>query len=254
MKKNKIKKTPSRPTFLIIAGDGINCEKETKLAFQRSHAEAEIMHINDLLTSPARLFNFQGLAIPGGFSFGDELGSGQIMALKFKAVMNDLFQEYVAQRHPIIGICNGFQILVKMNLLPESGKKKRMFALAPNYGRQFIDRWVTLEVASNSICKWTEAIKGKKIRLPIRNGEGRVVFDKKWPSGPLYLAERGQIPLRYESKNSEVIDADSIAGVCDESGFILGMMPHPEAILLESHQHAIEDDILKSMVTYLQHS
>ena len=129
--------------FLILTGDGINCERETAKAFINAGAEAEIIHVNDLLENPSALKNYSGMAIPGGFSFGDELGSGQVLALKIKHGLKEASDEFVADKKPIIGICNGFQVLVKLGLLPFP-LEDRVMALAANESGHFINRWSTL--------------------------------------------------------------------------------------------------------------
>src|SRR4051812_35674067 len=143
------------PLFIIVAGDGINCERETARAVELAGGSAKIIHINDLLDAPEILKSADGLAIPGGFSFGDELGSGQIMALKIRHRLNEAFYGLVRQKKPVIGICNGFQVLVKLGLLPYPDAKERIIALAPNEQGQFINRWVEMDV-KESVCLWTK--------------------------------------------------------------------------------------------------
>ncbi len=243
-----------QPAFLVLSGDGINCERETAAALRDAGANAEILHINDLAAKPDTLARFDGMAIPGGFSFGDELGSGQILALKIRHALGDAFFDFVAAQKPIIGICNGFQVLVKLGLLPYPATQKRVMALAPNLQGGFIDRWVTLQPAQNSICKWTEGMEA--FDLPIRHGEGRVVFG----DDAVYdeLKENGQIALTYrEDVNGS---HQHIAGLCDPSGLIFGLMPHPEAFVYQATNFAPQRDfmaagagaqIFRNIVTYL---
>ena len=216
-----------RPSFLILAGDGLNCERETAKAFEGAGAYATILHVNDLLESPSTLRQFDGMALPGGFSFGDELGSGQILALKISHGMDDEFQRFVEDGNPVIGICNGFQVLAKMGILPFS-REDICLSLAPNVEGRFIDAWVELETDSSSRCPWIGHVPSSS-RLPIRHGEGRVVFVQGREQEILSkLDSNGQIPLRYKGYNPNG-SFDSIAAICDERGLILGMMPHPEA-------------------------
>ena len=216
-----------KPKFLILAGDGINCERETAQAFEQANAEPLIIHINDLLQSPARLQEIQGMALPGGFSFGDELGSGQILALKIRYGMGEEFQRFVENGAPVIGICNGFQVLAKLGLLPFSSGDVCL-SLAPNQSGHFIDTWVELEVDSYSQCPWISNIPSP-LSLPIRHGEGRVVFTQgREQEIGSHLLKNGQIPLRYSNCNPNG-SMESAAAICDERGLILGMMPHPEA-------------------------
>lgn len=210
---------------LVLTGDGINCERETARAFQLAGAEAEIKHCNDLLENPKALEQYQALALPGGFSFGDDLGSGQVLALKLSLVLGDGLRKFVESKKPIIGICNGFQALTKMGLLPEPFQNRTM-ALAKNSHGHFMNKWVHLDVEKNTVCIWTKGITG--VSLPVRHGEGKVVFTRgEEEVVHRKLSQAGQIVLRY----SEDVNGSyaRIAGVCDPSGLVFGLMPHPEA-------------------------
>lgn len=215
-----------KPLFLVLAGDGINCEHETAAALRLGGGLADIMHINDLAAAPERMTQYDGLAVPGGFSFGDELGSGQIMALKMRHKLADALQHFVAAQKPIIGICNGFQILVKLGLLPYPDQAKRCIALAPNSHGSFTDKWVTMTVQKTH-SPWLAGMAGQSISLPMRHGEGRLVLKDDHLLAT--LQENGLAPLLYtEDVNGS---AGRIAALTDPSGMILGMMPHPEAFV-----------------------
>lgn len=218
-----------KPLFLVLSGDGINCERETASAFVHAGGDARILHINDLLAAPEKLAAYDGMAIPGGFSFGDELGSGQIMALKIRHKLGDAFARLVEKQKPVIGICNGFQVLVKLGLLPFPDAQKRLCALAPNAHGGFVDRWVTLLPQSGSRCIWTAGIENA-IRLPARHGEGRIVF-AEGQAEELHrkLQQNGQIPFCYETDING--SYARIAALCDPTGYVLGLMPHPEAFM-----------------------
>ena len=243
-----------KPLFLVLSGDGINCERETHDAFIEAGASAKIVHVNDLLKEPQMLKDFSGMALPGGFSFGDELGSGRIMALKLRFCLEEEFEKFIQDKKPIIGICNGFQILVQMRLLPFLDNKQTM-ALAPNIKGKFINRWATLKT-EKSVCKWTSLLP-ESMELPIRHGEGRVVFSNE--TNYDQLVKKGQIVFRYEDSVNGSFD--NIAGICDPEGLILGMMPHPEAFLFQATARTIQKDplkegpgllLFKSIVDYLQ--
>ncbi len=217
-----------KPSILVLTGDGINCERETSRAFTLAGAEPHIVHVNDLLDNPKRLREYHAMAFPGGFSFGDDLGSGQILALKLSLVLGDELKEFVGAKKPVIGICNGFQALTKLGLLPEPFGPRKM-ALARNAQGHFIDRWVDLEAEKASVCIWTRNLsQDGSFGLPIRHGEGRVVFTKGEEEGiHRALSMAGQIVLRYaEDVNGS---HGRIAGVCDPTGLVFGLMPHPEA-------------------------
>jgi phosphoribosylformylglycinamidine synthase len=236
--------------FLILAGDGINCERETAFAFRQAGARAKIVHINDLIEQPSFLRDYQGLAIPGGFSFGDELGSGQILALKLKHRLGHELEHFVREGKAIIGICNGFQVLVKLGLLPFPFETRAM-ALSQNKSGYFIDRWVELEVVRGSVCKWISEIESNTIELPVRHKEGRVEFAPQQEEVLFSsLWNKGQIPFRYKEEVNG--SYQNIAGVCDPSGMILGLMPHPEGYLFQAtYKNTTRDPYAKGMGQYL---
>ncbi|MFH1017653.1 MAG: phosphoribosylformylglycinamidine synthase subunit PurQ [Pseudomonadota bacterium] len=220
----------ARPQVLILAGDGINCERETARAFSLVGAESVILHINDLLEAPGRMKRFHALAIPGGFSFGDDLGSGQVLALKIRHHLRDELARFVEKHKAVIGICNGFQVLVRLGLLPYPFGN-RVMALGPNRSGTFLNRWVGLSVNSKSPCIWTRDFAPvDRLELPMRNAEGRVVFREGREKKILRALEKDNlVVLRYrEDVNGSY---GRIAGVCDPTGLIFGVMPHPEAFL-----------------------
>lgn len=227
-----------KPLFIVMAGDGINCERETAFALEFAGAETKIIHVNDLIASPEVLKSGDGLAIPGGFSFGDELGSGQILALKIRHKLGDRFFKMVEGRKPVIGICNGFQVLVKLGLLPYPNAEERILALAANEQGGFINRWVGLNVDAQSICLWTQGLEKTQIELPIRHGEGRIAF-KAGEEKRHYdaLIDQGLVPLTYtEDVNGSY---GRIAALTDPTGMVLGLMPHPEAFIFrETYKNA----------------
>jgi phosphoribosylformylglycinamidine synthase I len=213
---------------VILTGDGINCECETALAFSELGIKTEIVHIGDLITSPSRLQRAHILALPGGFSFGDEIGSGQILALKLKYALEDELKKFIDSKKLVIGICNGFQALVRLGLLPKPFTPRTM-TLTHNRQGHFINRWVDLTI-DMSQCVWTQKLHGQKITLPIRHGEGKILFkgsNSDQENTYQTLKENGQIALTYaEDVNGSY---QEIAGVCDPTGRIFGLMPHPEA-------------------------
>lgn len=218
------------PKFLVLAGDGVNCERETAAAFIHAGGAAEIVHINRLLENPQQLGNYDGLALPGGFSFGDELGSGQLLALKIRAKLGDTFRDFTAQKKPVIGICNGFQVLVRLGLLPFPDQP-RAASLAVNNHGEFMNKWADLETDESSVCLWTKDMAD--FSLPVRHKEGRIVLTTG-AEKDVYetLVKNGQIPLRYRHDING--SYERIAALCDPSGFVLGMMPHPEAFVFQA--------------------
>lgn len=216
------------PKILVLTGDGINCERETARAFSIAGGNPKIVHVNDLFENPRLIHDYQALALPGGFSFGDDLGSGQVLALKLEIILGAELREFVNNKNPVIGICNGFQVLTKLGLLPEPFQP-RVMALGHNLSGNFLDRWVSIESDQKSVCIWTKGIKGV-FSLPVRHGEGRVSF-LRGEEEVIHrkLSMGGQIPLRYgEELNGSFA---RIAGICDSQGLIFGLMPHPEAAI-----------------------
>ncbi len=211
----------SFPRALVLTGDGINCERETAMAFQVAGASPTIIHVNDLLAKPAMLADFQIFALPGGFSFGDELGSGQILALKLKYGLSEELQRFSERQLPIIGICNGFQALVKLGLLPKI--KGKNFALASNIQGHFTNRWVSLKPNRENSSPWLRDLP-EELQMPMRHGEGRLMCDN--------VTEKQLAPYIALSYSEDVNGSlYKIAGLTNKIGNVLGLMPHPEANL-----------------------
>jgi phosphoribosylformylglycinamidine synthase subunit PurQ / glutaminase len=213
-----------RPTTLILRAAGVNCDAETAHAFQRAGAEVESLHINRLLETPALLARFQIMAIPGGFSYGDDIAAGKILANQLVHHLGEVLHRFVEAGKPIIGICNGFQVLVKTDLLPGplGGRTGQTCTLTNNDCGRLIDRWVKLR-AKESKCIWTAGLT--TLELPIAHGEGKLVpADESVRNG---LRQGGQVALVYDGDNPNG-SVDDIAGVCDATGLVFGLMPHPE--------------------------
>lgn len=202
-----------KPRAMVLSGYGLNCEEETKFAFDSAGAKADIVHINDIIAKPGMLSEYQILAFPGGFSYGDDTGSGKAYANKFKNHLKKQLDEFLAKDTLVIGICNGFQILTNLGVLPG--------ALAVNKNGRYIDRWVDLKAVGKS--PWLSGIK--KISLPIAHGEGRYVGNKK-DAGFVY--EEGEICKFQNLEKNPNGSMHDIAGVLGYKGRVLGMMPHPE--------------------------
>ncbi len=226
-----------RVRALVLTGFGINCDRETAQAFERAGADAVRMHLNDLLAAPDQLDEFQIFAVPGGFSFGDDVASGRILANRLRYRLGEALVEFVDAGNLVIGICNGFQVIVKMGLLPGNGQSLTQTAtLTHNDSGRFENRWVRMNSEANSICVWTEGID--QIEMPVRHGEGKFVADPGLISA---LESSGQIVLRYASTDGRRAmgaypanpngSQDDVAGICDATGRVFGLMPHPEAFV-----------------------
>ena len=219
------------PTALVLAGDGLNCERETAAAFTQAGATAHIRHLADLQDTSDPLAGVQLLALPGGFSFGDEISSGRILALKIERTLAGALPRFLERGGLLIGICNGFQTLTHLGLLPGGTHPRATLTTnRPPAGQAagFINRWETLQIEP-SHCHWTRGLEGEAV-MPIRHGEGRLTFGldgSGTEDAVRRLEEAGQIALRYARNING--SAGRIAGLTDPTGQILGLMPHPEA-------------------------
>jgi phosphoribosylformylglycinamidine synthase len=213
-----------QPTAMILRAAGTNCDGETAHAFALAGARTQLVHINRLLENPTLLEQFQILAIPGGFSYGDDIAAGKILASQIAHHLPDRLRRFVGAAKPIIGICNGFQVLVKTDLLPGplGGRTGQTATLANNDSGRFVDRWVRLR-ARGQRCIWTAGIGD--IELPIAHGEGKFVPANQAVRKALWDSDQVAMVYVGENPNGSV---DDIAGVCDVSGLVLGLMPHPE--------------------------
>ncbi len=236
---------------LILRTAGTNCDMETAHAFRRAGSEVDLVHVNALLENKNKLQSYSILSLPGGFTYGDDIASGKILSNELKHAMKRHLSSFVKSGKLIIGICNGFQVLVKMGLLPDMKGKvdfRVEATLSLNDSGRFEDRWTYLKrsqepgvKSQNGKCVWTRDLP-EVIYLPVAHGEGK--FIPKNDSILKDLKKNGQVVFRYVDKNGDLSSypdnpngsVDSIAGICDPTGRILGMMPHPE-------RH----------VTYLQH-
>ncbi|VVB57070.1 Phosphoribosylformylglycinamidine synthase subunit PurQ [uncultured archaeon] len=226
----------SSPRALILTGFGINCEFETAYALRMGGAKTEFMHFNQLQQgSGAALEDFQILALPGGFSFGDDIQSGRVLANKFKYKLHAPLKKFVDAEKPVLGICNGFQVLVQLGILPGWNNWERKMTLARNARGRFEERWVRLR-SEDSACPF--ARHAGVLSMPVRHGEGQVVFSSQ--ADLKQMQDGMQIVFRYADEEGNAASAyplnpngsaDSIAGVCNPGGNVLGLMPHPECHL-----------------------
>ncbi|MEO8362889.1 MAG: phosphoribosylformylglycinamidine synthase I [Ilumatobacteraceae bacterium] len=216
-----------KPSALVISAPGTNRDNDAMLALQLAGASVNVMSIKALISSPQHIENSQMIVIPGGFSYADALGAGRLFAHDIIGEISDALKRAVEQGRPIIGICNGFQVLVRAGILP--GGSRRV-ALGPNIGGNFDCRWVRLTPSSQR-CIWTRSLN-EEIECPIAHGEGRFTCEAETY---VELVDNDQIALRYASANPNG-STGAVAGICDESGFVLGLMPHPENHILE-RQH-----------------
>jgi phosphoribosylformylglycinamidine synthase len=220
---------------MVLRSAGTNCDAETQWAFECAGAAVDKVHVNRLVESPSLLGGYAILAIPGGFSFGDDISAGRILAQRLATVLMEPLRRFVERGGLVAGICNGFQVLVKTDLLPGKSDPSagHPATLAHNTSGRFQCRWIDLDEVPGSRCVWTQDLG--RFSLPIAHGEGRfaVASDAVLES----LRASGQIALRYapgELATASGLEGnpngsvDAIAGVCDSTGRVFGLMPHPE--------------------------
>lgn len=228
----------AQPNVLVLRAPGTNCDQETAHAFQAAGAKAELIHINRLLDSPELFGRFQILCIPGGFSYGDDVAAGRILANQIQHHLDEQMARFKDDGKLILGICNGFQVLIKSRvLLDRDSQLGPQATLTWNDSGRFEDRWVQLGV-EGSRCVFLRGIEG--MYLPVAHAEGKFVTRDREVLAR--LESIGQLALRYralpwtrtngegvvpfpDNPNGSVLN---VAGVCDESGRVLGLMPHPE--------------------------
>jgi len=227
------------PRTLILTGDGINCEIETAFACRLAGFEAEIRHINDLIAEKISQTDLESrfdlLVLPGGFSFGDELGSGRVLALKLIHGLKWDLEKFTQKNKLVLGICNGFQALIQMKVFGSD------LSITHNQSGRFINTWVHLKVTSHgaTLNPWLKELT--ELDLPIRHGEGRILtLNSKLESPHRHAA--------FEYDQDVNGSLDQIAGLTNANGKILGLMPHPEAFVRPS-QHPNAASIINEEAT-----
>lgn len=246
-----------KPKALIVRTAGINCDIETQQALGLAGAQAELVHTNEITSGKTKILNYDILVFPGGFSYGDDIAGGKIWSLHMNKVYNDI-KKFIDSGRPVMGICNGFQVLTKLGFLPESKDKKQTASLTFNDCGLFIAKWEKLKVNKNSPCIFTRNL-GDEIELPIAHGEGKIVIDDK--AALAAVQKDHAIALSYlNNPNGSVLD---IAGLCNRKGNCFGLMPHPERYVSPLHHpawtrkemqnvKAVGLQIFKNAVTYVK--
>jgi phosphoribosylformylglycinamidine synthase len=219
----------ARVRTLILRAPGTNCDEETAFAFEQAGSVVASAHVNELVRGKKPLSPYQILVIPGGFTYGDDVSAGKILANELRLKLGEDIQRFVDDGKLILGICNGLQVLVKAGILPPSGNHS--LTLAGNDSNRFECRWVYLQVNQKSPCIFTRGISA--LYLPVAHGEGKVVAKAetldKLNVVVRYADESGNVKAGYPyNPNGSV---DNIAGICDASGRIFGLMPHPERFI-----------------------
>lgn len=234
-----------KPKVIIITGYGVNCEAESFYAWKLAGAKPSLVHINDLLINPDQILHYNIIMFIGGFSYGDHMTSGHVFAQRIKQHMQESLSKFISQGKLILGICNGFQVMTKIGLLP--GLNDEFFtqkvSLIQNDCGSFQNFWVNIKENKKSPCVFTKDIN--TVSLPIRHGEGKLFTLEK--NIIKEIEKNNCVPVRYvdandlptqDFPNNPNGSINAIAGLCNPSGRIFGMMPHPEAYLFpENYPH-----------------
>ncbi len=240
----------NRPRALVLGGYGINTDREVARGLRLAGSLPTRVHLKDIIAGREKLDKYHLLVLPGGFSFGDDIAAGKILATKMTLNLKSELTKFVQEGKLILGICNGFQVLVKTGLLPDTSSWQQKSTLATNDSGRFEDRWVYLSVNPDSPCVFTSGIKG--LYLPVRNGEGKFIpalgtleeLEKNEQIVITYVDESGE-PAGYPHNPSG--STANVAGICNKSGRVFGSMPHPEAYLYSvNHPRWTREEKLQS--------
>lgn len=245
----------SQAVTAILYAPGTNCHEETAAAIARAGGKSELVLLRDLLDGKVRLTHYQAAIIPGGFSYGDHLGAGRIFGILVTARLRDQLLEFLDSHKPLMGVCNGFQVLAEAGVLPGRSPGRRSMALLENASARFEDRKIRLAV-SDSKSLWTEGLEGQILQMPTAHGEGRPLFCEIPDTGRgrvvfRFADAKGQPTARYPENPNGAPGA--VAGITDESGRVLGLMPHPERAALPAHYSQDGLKIFQNLVKWLGH-
>lgn len=237
-----------KPRIGVMYAPGTNCHEETAFTVELAAGEARMVLLADLLAGRASLADLQGLIFPGGFSFGDHLAAGRVFAVHLTARLGDALRVFLAKERPILGVCNGDQVLMETGLLPGGSVGARGGALTQNRSARFEGRWVTLAAVAGTF--WTEGLTGRPLRFPSAHGEGRLVLRADAPIRPAfqYVDGRGRPTESYPENPSG--SPGGVAGLTDPSGLVLGLMPHPERAVLPWHGSTDGLALFRNMVRF----
>lgn len=233
----------TKPKALVLRADGINRDEEMAFAFSIAGADAKIVHINELRTKKEKLSNYNILAFPGGFSYGDDIASGKIQAIEMTTSLGEELRNFVDRKNTVtIGVCNGFQALVRTGLLPFSTIGEMHATLTNNDSGHFECRWINMKVEANSRCVFLDGLQSTIVSYPIAHGEGKFFASNETMQTIeqsnlvvfRYVDERGNPTQLYPKNPNGALSA--IGGICDTTGRVLGLMPHPECFV-RKEQH-----------------
>ncbi len=261
----------SKPNILVLKTDGINRDEEMAYAFKLAGGNSKIVHVNELRNKQEKLSTYDILSIPGGFAYGDNIASGKILATELTSFLADEIKKFIERPHTlVIGVCNGFQVLVRTGLVPFRRIGEMKATLTNNDSGHFECRWVNLRIEPNSRCVFLKNTSSNNIvSYPIAHGEGKFLTDEKTLDELekkhlvvfRYVDEKGNPTQRYPQNPNGSIRA--IGGICDTSGRILGLMPHPECFVRkEQHPNWRRGEVktphglplFEKMITYVKNA
>lgn len=257
----------TKPKVLVLRADGINRDEELKYAFDLAGGDAAIVHINDLREKKDNLKNYQILAFPGGFAYGDDIVSGKILANELTSFLKDEMKKFIERKETLtFGCCNGFQVLVRTGILPFHHIGKMDVTLTNN-DSHFESRWVPIKYEKKSRCVFLQDLAGEQITFPVAHGEGKFFADEKMIK---QIEEQNMVVLRYTDMKGNPTQSyphnpngstNAIAGICDTTGRVFGLMPHPECFTrIEQHPNWRRMEItkphglplFKNMISYVK--
>lgn len=226
-----------KPKVIVLKADGTNRDEEMAFAFKIAGGDPEIVHVNELRSGKKKLSGYQILALPGGFAYGDDIVSGKILAIELTSFLEQDLKKFIDRKSTaIIGVCNGFQVLVRTGLLPFRKAGEMDVTLTNNDSGHFECRWINMKV-EKSVCKFIDGLTNKVVSFPVAHGEGKFFTDGKTlkeveGKGLVvfrYSDEVGNPTMEYPKNPNGALN--SIGGICDPTGRILGLMPHPECFV-----------------------
>jgi phosphoribosylformylglycinamidine synthase I len=246
----------SQAVTAILYAPGTNCHEETAAAIECAGGKSELVLLRDLVEGRKRLGQFQAAIIPGGFSYGDHLGAGRIFGTMLVAQLRDQIVELLDTKKPLLGVCNGFQVLAEAGILPGRTPGQRTMALIENQSARFEDRKIHLVVSSEP-SMWTAGLEGEVLAMPTAHGEGRPLFcETARPDLSRvvfrFADTKGRVTTEYPKNPNGAPNA--VAGITDETGLVLGLMPHPERASLPAQYSQDGLKIFKNLVRWLDHA
>lgn len=242
-----------KPKVLVLKTDGINCDEELSFAFKKAGGDPKIVHINELRAKKDSLKKYQILAVPGGFSYGDDIVSGKILALELTSFFADELKTFAERKDTLtIGICNGFQVLIRTGILPFGNIGQMDATLTDNDSGHFECRWTKLQVDKNTRCVFLKNMQGEYVSYQVAHGEGKFLTTV---SNLQKIEDENYVTFRYVDENGNPTQSypenpnaspHAIAGITDTTGRVLGMMPHPERFVkIEQYPNFRREKIIK---------